>query len=923
MFWRLWGALKVPLIVARYTKVRSSGPRLGLGGRFALLTALVLAVAFTLSALFSINERNQLLREDLLEEGRLLGRFVALVSPEAILAHDFETLNDYAREISDHADMVYGVLLDDRGEPLTSHLDRSKPLVARALREVGEERTGELLTRLQGYPEVIPMAFPVRHAGRTLGAVELGLDTGRLDTALRTAWRDHLLRSGVLVILLAIGIALAFRAAVLRKVHRLMEGVERVRDGTLDQPVTITSRDELGDLTQVFNLMIVALAEQRELLTNINAELEQRVTQRTTELDRELSERRHTEEALSRTLRHNTELLENSSEAYIDLDPEWRIHYFNHAAEQLFEQPRERVANGRLWEALPTLAPLCRGRFESALRAREPISFETYSAPLGKWLEVRGYPGEGGMWAFFKEITAAKQARAALAESEERVRSLLDASPDIIQFKDAHGRWVEANPAALALFGLEGRDYKGLTDLELVERVGPEMGETLLSCREGDRRAWEEGRVLREETTIHGADGRRHTFDVVKVPLFFDSGAPKGLVVLARDISERKRMEHALEQSRGAAEAANRAKSDFLATMSHEIRAPMNAIIGMGELLAEEALSPRARDYAGVLTRNGNALLALINDILDLSKVESGCVELEPAPFSLAELLTDAVEAQRGVAEGKGLNLEWQLEQGLAPWREGDSVRLRQILTNLISNAIKFTDHGTVSIAVVGEDAQSVRFAVRDSGIGIAAERQDEIFDAFTQADRFTTRDYGGTGLGLAICRRLVTLMEGRMELESRPGEGSTFRFTLPLPPTDPIVEDDFAPGATGSGRTLRILLVEDSDDNLLLFGTHLKRSPHRVEVARDGREAVDRLEGERFDLVLMDMEMPRLDGYAATREIRARERAEERPHTPIIALTAHALEERLAETLEAGCDEHLTKPISRERLLEAVERFR
>ena len=512
-------------------------PRLGLGTRFALLIAALLTAAFIASALFSITEQNRLLREDLLENGRLLGRFVALVSPEAILAHDFETLNDYAREINDHQDIVYGVLLDERGEPLTAHLDPAKPLVARALESADRNNTRALLNQLKHDPELIAMNFAIRHGGRTLGSLELGLDTARLAAEERAAWRDHLLRSGVLVALLAVGIGVIFRGAVLSKVNRLMEGVERVREGVLDRPVAVTSRDELGELTQVFNQMIVSLAEHREMLTNINSDLERRVADRTADLDRELGERRRAEAKLERTVAHTTELLEASSEAYLDLDPQWRINYVNRAAEQLFEVERRAVIDQEVWQALPALEGVCRDAFEKARNDGEQLRSERYIAPLGKWLEVRAYPGEGGMWTFFKEITAAKLADAALAENEERLRALLTASPDPILFKDAHGRWAEANPAALEVFGLEGTNYRGLTDSEVAELAPLEMRDILHARAAKDRRAWNEGGVVREEERFSDARGLPRAFDTIKVPLFFDSGAPKGLVVLAREIS--------------------------------------------------------------------------------------------------------------------------------------------------------------------------------------------------------------------------------------------------------------------------------------------------------------------------------------------------------------------------------------------------
>ncbi|GAB6039535.1 PAS domain-containing hybrid sensor histidine kinase/response regulator [Endothiovibrio diazotrophicus] len=522
------------------------------------------------------------------------------------------------------------------------------------------------------------------------------------------------------------------------------------------------------------------------------------------------------------------------------------------------------------------------------------------------------------------------------------------------------------------------------------------------------------------------------------------------------DISEAKRIEQALIDARNAAQEASRLKSQFLANMSHEVRTPMNAIIGMADLLSETPMEPEQGRFLNIMRSASNLLLTLIDDILDLAKVEAGQLELEHIAFDLPEVIEDVLEVLGVRARDKHLELHARLDDGVPEVVMSDPVRLRQVLFNLVGNAVKFTDRGGVEVRVsrvAGADGV-LEFAVRDSGIGIPAERVRAIFSAFTQADASVTRRFGGTGLGLTICQRLVELMGGRIWVESTPGEGSTFFFTIPaqaakvvlprpalaaldgvavllaggspasrliarrsMEAAGAVVEEeeridhamrclerpecggfaalvlDATPNGShcvevvegvrsrpslvelpivvlgfgerrvdarrarelgvvyllkpvkrrelqrglalalggepepeaGAGlelHGLKILLAEDSDDNVLLLNAYLRETPHLVERVENGEEAFERFQEESFDLVLMDVQMPVMDGYEATRRIRVWEHEQGRRPLPIIALTAHAMKEDRARSKAAGCTEHLSKPIRKADFLRAVNRY-
>jgi signal transduction histidine kinase len=383
---------------------------------------------------------------------------------------------------------------------------------------------------------------------------------------------------------------------------------------------------------------------------------------------------------------------------------------------------------------------------------------------------------------------------------------------------------------------------------------------------------------------------------------------------VALDVTTRRETNDALRRARDAAEAASRAKSEFLANMSHEIRTPMNGVLGMLDLAQDAANETDLREYVAVARSSAESLLAIINDILDFSKIEAGKVEIESVPYDLGDLLGEVVRMMAAQAGQKSLPLKLECDPGLPRLICGDPVRVRQVLINLVSNAIKFTSRGSVTIraGVRVESAAQERLSISviDTGIGIAPDKQGHVFEAFAQQDSSTTRSYGGTGLGLSISSRLASLMSGHIALSSTPGEGSLFCLDLPLVRGNAMRVEATAAGSEQPVPALSILLVEDHPVNQKVAEAVLTRSGHRVTLAENGMQALEMMVDGGFDLVLMDMQMPVMGGVEATRLIREMECELRRPAVPIFAMTANALEEDRVACIEAGMNDFLTKPL-------------
>jgi len=511
---------------------------------------------------------------------------------------------------------------------------------------------------------------------------------------------------------------------------------------------------------------------------------------------------------------------------------------------------------------------------------------------------------------------------AARSSALSHIREAIEAMPDGLAFFDAedrlvlwNSRYAEINPELRTTLQV-GQTFRQILQIGLDEGLYADA-----EGREDD--------FIAERLTA-----RRQLSTTMEQQIAGDRwlrvadrrSAAGGIVTVTTDITDLKRAAEHLAEARDAAQAANGAKSQFLANMSHEIRTPLNGVIGIAQALASTELTAQQREMLDLIHSSGRTLQALLSDILDLARVESGRLSLSDDAFDLAAAVREAAQLYAATARDKGLQFYVEVSPDVEIWVSGDVIRLKQILTNLVSNAVKFTTSGFVNLAVArGPDSgggETLRFTVEDTGIGFDGETRERLFKRFEQADGAITRRFGGTGLGLAISHQLAGLMDGSLDCESEPGGGSAFILTIPLRlAASPVatIQDVTVIAAEPNSRPLRVLVADDHATNRKVVELILAQAPVELTMVEDGAQALEAYRAGEFDLVLMDMQMPVMDGLAATREIRLHEATMGLPRTPVIMLTANALGEHVAAAEDAGADLHLAKPFNAAQLLSVV----
>ena len=689
--------------------------------------------------------------------------------------------------------------------------------------------------------------------------------------------------------------------------RRVLDPLTRLRDsiyamrantesGTL---LPVAHKDEIGDLATAFNSLIV----QSRASAQARAESEKRLRMITD---------------------HMPVLIGymDTEERYCFVNRTFSEWYGRAESEYLGRTLREVIGEANYAVLSPHIKRGLSG---------QTVTYQREMTALGRTRQVEGryIPDIGpdgrvaGVFVLVNDLTERVRATREIEATAAMLRQTVENIPMGISVIDSRLRIVAFNDRFLTLLGFPGEGFAIGDPLAKFFRFNADRGE----YGPGDPQEQVESRLaLARRAEAHVFERTRGDGTVIEVRGNPVSGG--GFVTVFTDVTARREESRRLIEARENAESSGRAKSEFLATMSHEVRTPMNGVLGIAELLLDTPLSAEQRDYVETIHRSGQALLEILNDILDLSKIDANRLDLESIAFDPVQAVRDMVALSAPRASAKGLTLT-QRHAGDVPGDVlGDPGRLRQVLGNLIGNSLKFTDAGSVSISVslehVVSDDVVLRFAVSDTGIGMSPEQRSRLFQPFTQADASTTRRFGGTGLGLAICRRLVELMGGEFTVDTEPGGGSTFSFTIRCGRAEPGASKaripDIAPDLRLRGR---VLVVEDNLVNRKVARATLSGLGLEVIETVDGSMAVDLVRGQRFDLVLMDMHMPVMDGIEATRRIRAAEAAGELAgHLPIIAMTANVMREAVDACKAAGMDDFLPKPFARRQLIEVLARW-
>lgn len=613
--------------------------------------------------------------------------------------------------------------------------------------------------------------------------------------------------------------------------------------------------------------------------------------------------------------------LNSMSDAFYLLDGDLHFTFINDEAERSLRTPRSDMLGRHAWDVFPeNVRKVLEPYYRKALEEGGTTDTVFWHEPFKAWFQVRIHPGTEGLAVYFRDITEEREAQeqlylleAAVARANDVViiadSEVTDDGPSIVYVNDAFERvfgYTREEVIGRGTRILRGPD----TDPETVARLFSSFRDTV---------------PMRTEIVHYTKSGEGRWMDIDTVPVFDAAGRHTHWLGVSRDITGRKRSEEALRIARDEAEEANRLKSEFLANMSHEIRTPLNGVLGMSQLLARTQLDARQQKMINTVQSSGRALLSIINDILDISKIEAGLMLLEPEPVEVISVCEQAVSAVTATAQEKGLALSMKVAKAVPRTILADRRRLGQVLINLLGNAVKFTEKGAVSLNVSLKGRTSIRFEVADTGPGISPEQERLIFDRFRQVDASFSRAHEGAGLGLALCKEFASLMGGDITVESAPGKGARFRLDVPLTAIDEAGRPAPAkPSAKRGGKrpqALSVLLAEDNATNRETLVMFLQELGFGEPVsAVDGKAAMDLALTRDFDLVIMDISMPVMSGLDAIKAIRASKGR--RAGVPILALTAHASAQDRDQCLQAGANEYLAKPVDLEALRGALSRL-
>jgi PAS domain S-box-containing protein len=891
---------------------------ISLGRRLVLLTMVSSSVGLMFALLMYLAYSEHLAREHKVEELQSAADIIGTNSAAALAFDDSAEGARVLQALQTRKDIRQGVLFLPDGS-VFAECERGNYT---GDADAGRAAKGE---GISWHADCLGIVQPIRLEGREIG--KLYLEEGLSDLR-KERWQTVLLAFPALgaTLVLVYFLTLIQQKSIVQPIRQLSEVAGRVaeeknyalRAPSLEGP-------ELGQLGSAFDHMLEIIESRDQELREARDLLEARVGERTMALEQEIAERQRAQLHLQESEELFRALNEAAPVGIISGTTDGIIRLSNPAFRKMFGYTEEELIGNSVsellltpamrenWVPVPKLLETKRGMHYTVKRKSKDgkeIDVEVFGAPLKLEGRTQGY------LAIYVDISKRVEAEKTIRESEELFRLLSSAAPIGIFRADREGRWVYVNERWSEMTGRAAETALGYGWLEAVHPEDRAAAERLWKT------ATEMGMELQDETRFLTPDGNTNWVYWGSRALHGPDGSLIGYVGVIEDITKRRSAEQRLLEAKKAAESANEAKSQFLANMSHEIRTPMNGILGMTELALETPLSGQQREYLEMVKGCSESLLEIIEDILDFSKIEAGKTELEQVPFSILDCAENALQPVTMRAQQKGLELEWWVRGDLPEKVQGDPVRTRQVLINLLGNAVKFTDAGEVSLGIEclkrSEEEAEIRFEVRDTGVGIPAEHHSKIFDAFQQSDTSVTRQFGGTGLGLSISARIVRMMGGEIQVESTAGKGSRFFFTVKLKMAESAERTDKEEGKL---PRMKVLVVEERKPTQELVVWLMTRWGLEVEVAGSVEEAraslARRKEGnEQYRVVLINQNLHGADGYDVAREIRAHA---PRETTAILMVSSAASILEDARAADCGIFRRLRKPLRRRVLWESL----